>query len=487
MGKSLNAILMKTFKDNIIQAQLIYKSQSADSALRAWPLKKTKCEVFCYEDVSCSNIETVICSTLHYNDDVLSAEELATILGFNVKDDIDSSPKRYKDDAEICIFKRLLSSLKKDELIEDVEDKIKLTSLGLFSVINSKKRVFYKADCRFLENFSLKSSDGRVFPFRKELSISTTIQNKKRVSFYKTLSQYDIEPLIKEEEKVLVEALREQTPEGSNIFSASLLKNDFLIESEQLDIAIYNDGDDFVVLSSNGESVSEYASQLLNSDENAKSKAIKVEWGYYLRLLNDQNALLTSESLAPFEDIIEWSKVVMDSRFCWNDSVLFNMLSRNIDANIWHEVSTICPIDDIKTYLRDYTDNWDWSVLSARIDGKFIAENASNYPWDFDVAIHNAQVSVEDVERLLVNPNLTSVNWIWTDIMPSLSNEFIIEHIDDVSFDLSLITENNPDLVQSMILDYPDKAWNWTYISKSYDLYYILDNIELAINNYQSF
>ena len=122
MGKSLNAILMKTFKDNIIQAQLIYKSQSADSALRAWPLKKTKCEVFCYEDVSCSNIETVICSTLHYNDDVLSAEELATILGFNVKDDIDSSPKRYKDDAEICIFKRLLSSLKKDELIEDVED-----------------------------------------------------------------------------------------------------------------------------------------------------------------------------------------------------------------------------------------------------------------------------------------------------------------------------------------------------------------------------
>ena len=94
--------------------------------------------------------------------------------------------------------------------------------------------------------------------------------------------------------------------------------------------------------------------------------------------------------------------------------------------------------------------------------GKFIAENASNYPWDFDVVIHNAQVSVEDVERLLVNPNLTSVNWIWTDIMPSLSNEFIIEHIDDVSFDLSLITENNPDLVQSMILDYPDKAWNWT-------------------------
>ena len=86
---------MKTFKDKIIQAQLIYKSQFTDSALRAWPLKKTKCEVLCYEDVSCSDIDTIICSTLHYHNDVLAAEELATILGFNVKDDIDCNPKRY--------------------------------------------------------------------------------------------------------------------------------------------------------------------------------------------------------------------------------------------------------------------------------------------------------------------------------------------------------------------------------------------------------
>ena len=480
MGKSLNAILMKTFEDKIIQAQLIYKSQSTDSALRTWPLKKTKCEVFLYEDVSCSDIDTIICSTLHYNNGVLSAEELASILGFNVKDDFDCNPKRYKDDAEISIFNKLLSSLIKDELIEEVEDTIKLTSLGDFSVRNSKKRLFYKAECRFLENFSLKSCDENAFPFRKELSISTTIQNKKRVSYYNVLSIYDIAPQIREEEKGLVDALSEQTPEGTNIFSASLFKNNFLIESEEINIAIYNDGDDdFVVVLSDDGSVSEYTTLLLNSIENVKAKAIKVEWGYYLRLLNDPNALLNYECLAPFEDIIEWEKVVKDARFCWNDPALFKMLSRNIDANIWHDVSAICPTEEVKKYLRDASDDWDWSVLSARIDGKYIAENASKFPWDFDTVIHNAQVKVEDIERLLVDPNLTSVNWIWTDIMPSLSNEFVIEHIDDVSFDLSLITEKNPELVKSMILDYPDKAWNWTYISESYDLIYILDNIDL--------
>lgn len=482
MGKSLNAILMKTFENKIIQAQLIYKSQSTDSALRAWPLKKTKCEVFLYEDVSCSDIDTIICSTLHYNNGVLSAEELASILGFNVKDDFDCNPKRYKDDAEISIFNKLLSSLIKDELIEKVEDTIKLTSLGDFSVRNSKKRLFYKAECRFIENFSLKSCDENAFPFRKELSISTTIQSKKRVSYYNALSIYDIDPQIREEEKGLVDALREQTPEGTNIFSAYLLKNDFLIESEGINMAIYNDGDDdFVVVLSDDGSVSEYTSLLLNSIENVKAKAIKVEWGYYLRLLNDPNALLNYECLIPFEDIIEWNKVVKDSRFCWDDPALFKMLSRKIDANIWHEVSAICPTEEVKTYLRDASDNWDWSVLSARIDGKYIAENASKFPWDFDTVIHNAQVKVEDIERLLVDPNLTSVNWIWTDIMPSLSNEFVIEHIDDVSFDLSLITEKNPELVKSMILDYPDKAWNWAYISESYDLIYILDNIDLLL------
>ena len=480
MGKSSNAILMKTFENKILGAQLIYKSQPSDAALRAWPLKKTMCKVLVYEDEPCSDLDTIICSTLYYHDDKLSANELATILGFNVKDDFDCNPKRYKDNAEIDIFNHLLKAVEKDELIEKDGDAISLTTLGKFSVKNSKKRKYFEAECRFCENFNINSNDGIVFPFREELSISPKIQNKKRISYYKSLSTYDIDPQIKEEEIHLVEALQAQLPQETNLFSASLFKNNFLIESEGVDIAIYNNDDgDFVVVFSDDGSVSEYTSQLLNSDENEKTKAIKIEWGYYLRLLNDPNALLNFECLTPFEDIIEWSKIIKDVRFCWNDPALFKMLSSNIDANIWHDVSSICPTDDVKTYLKIAPYNWDWSILSARIDGKFIAENASKYPWDFDIVIHNTQVNNEDIERMLVDPNLTSVRWIWTDIMPSLSNEFVIEHIDDVSFDLSLITEKNPELVKSMILDYPDKTWNWEYISESYDLNYILDNIEL--------
>lgn len=471
---------MKTFANKISESQLIYKSQPSDSTLRAWPLKKTLCKVYLYEDNPCSNIDKIICSTLYYHGGKLASDELATILGFNVKDNNESSPKRYKDDAEICIFNTLLEPLIGDELIRKEDNKIVLTTLGYFSVREGTKRLFYEAECRYLENLSLINNGETPFPFRDELSVTTTINSKKKISYYNFLQSYEVDPQIKEDDKALVDSLLEQMPVDTRIFSASLVHNNFQIESERINVSIYNkNGKDFAVVFSKDGSVSEYVSGLLNNDANSKIKDIKVEWGYYLKLFHDPEVPLDYNSLKPFEDIIEWEKIVKDDRYCWNDHDLFNMLSNNIDANIWHDVSSICPTEDIKIYVTISSENWDWNILSARIDGSFIAENSSNYPWNFDVVVHNTNVTKKDIERLLVNPNLTSVQWLWKEIMPSLSNDFVIKHIDDVSFDLSILTESEPDIVESLILQYPDKAWNWEHISLKYDLGYILSNINL--------
>lgn len=471
---------MKTFVNKISESQRIYKSQASDSTFKTWPFKKTKCRIYLYEDVSCSDIDTIICSTLYLHDGVLSVDDLATILGFNVKDDFSSNPIRYKDEAEVAIFNNLLSSLKSDELINVDADNIQLTTLGEFAVRNTKKRLFYSAECKYYENFSLKQIKEEQFPFRDALALTTQVEKKQRISFYKQLSSYDIIPEVKDDERILVEALLQQVPSNTNLFSANLLPNDFVIESEKIDIAVYNDQrEDFVIIYSNDGSISENASELINAEVNSNVKSIKVEWGYYLRLLNDPNAKLDSEALKPFEDIIEWEVVVKDNRFCWDDSVLFRMLCNNIDANIWHDVSSLCPISDVKKYLKFDSVNWDWSILSARFDGDFITEYAYQYPWDFDIIIHNDNVSKENLQQLLTNPHLTSVQWLWKEIMPSLSDEFVIQHIDDVDFDLSIITKKNQDVVKGLILDYPDKSWDWAYISDAYDLNYILENIEL--------
>ena len=471
---------MKTFANKISESQKIYKSQASDSTFNTWPLKKTKCRIYLYEDVSCSDIDTIICSTLYLHEGVLSVDDLATILGFNVKDDFSSNPIRYKDEAEVAIFNNLLNSLKSDELINVDADNIQLTTLGEFAVRNTKKRLFYSAECKYYENFSLKQIKEELFPFRDALALTTQVEKKQRISFYNQLSSYDIIPEVKDDERILVEALLQQVPSNTNLFSANLLSNDFVIESEKIGIAVYNDQrEDFVIIYSNDGSISENASELINAEVNSNVKSIKVEWGYYLRLLNDPNAKLDSEALKPFEDIIEWEVVVKDNRFCWDDSALFRMIANNIDANIWHYVSSLCPIDDVKKYLKIDSENWDWSILSARIDGDFITEYAHQYPWNFDIIIHNDNVSKENLQQLLTNPHLTSVQWLWKEIMPSLSDDFVIQHIDDVDFDLSIITEKNQAIVKRLILDYPDKSWDWTYISKAYDLNYILDNIEL--------
>ena len=104
MVRSSNVTHMMIFENKIRQSKLIYSSQVSDAAFRTWTLKKTKCKILLYEDELCSDLERIICSTLNFHEDIMKIDELATILGLNVKDNFTSNPTRYKDDAEVNIF-----------------------------------------------------------------------------------------------------------------------------------------------------------------------------------------------------------------------------------------------------------------------------------------------------------------------------------------------------------------------------------------------
>ena len=156
---------MKTFSNIATESQLIYKAGTTYSPIKTWSLKKTTCDVLMYEDVSPSDLDTVICSTVCYNGGTLSILELATILGFNVFDNQDSTPKRYKDEAELELFNNLIKPVEDDELIRIIDGTVILTELGSLVVNDNKKRFYYAATCRFLENFGLKNSE--TFPFRE--------------------------------------------------------------------------------------------------------------------------------------------------------------------------------------------------------------------------------------------------------------------------------------------------------------------------------
>lgn len=470
---------MKTFSNIATESQLIYKAGTTYSPIKTWSLKKTTCDVLMYEDVSPSDLDTVICSTVCYNGGTLSILELATILGFNVFDNQDSTPKRYKDEAELELFNNLIKPVEDDELIRIIDGTVILTELGSLVVNDNKKRFYYAATCRFLENFGLKNSE--TFPFREELSIVTHIENKRRINYYSSICKcYSIDPVVLNDEESLVSSLLLQLDTGVNVFSARLKENDFIIGSEQLIVSVHNHlNKDLVIVYSKSGEISELTSSIINSEENTELCSRKIEWGYYLRLLEDPTANLNYKTLFQFKDIIVWSEIINDKRFCWEDSDLIGLMTKDSDANLWKDISALCPTEQIKEYLQTINSNWDWNILSIRIDLDFIIENAIRYPWNYDLVINNASATTDKIETLLLLPELASVRWQWKEIMPKLHESYILNHIKDIDFDLSDWSRENVELACKYIISYPDKSWDWGYVSDKFDLKYILDNISI--------
>lgn len=85
------------------EGNLIYSSRPSDNKFREWRLIKTICSVVYYITYELSKLDKVILLTLQHNGK-LYENQLARILGFNVEDDFDSTPKRYADQGEKDIF-----------------------------------------------------------------------------------------------------------------------------------------------------------------------------------------------------------------------------------------------------------------------------------------------------------------------------------------------------------------------------------------------
>ena len=74
------------------------------------------------------------------------------------------------------------------------------------------------------------------------------------------------------------------------------------------------------------DNVSFEATNLLNSIENVREKEKKIEWGLYLKLINEPTSILNYENIILFEDILDLDFLIKDSRTDWNDTKLFSFI-----------------------------------------------------------------------------------------------------------------------------------------------------------------
>lgn len=473
----------------IDNGRLVYQSQEADTSFRNWALKVTRCNVSYYEIYPLDDIDKVICSILQEHDGIMEEYELATMLGFNVKDHFDVLPKRYADVAELQLFRAIVKPVYDWGLVtKNIEKGIpttySLTELGERAVERKEKYKFFNGQKVLFENNGINAvslEDSTFFPFFKELNICSEITNLIEEKY----ENIDIH-IFDLHESELIHSLQLQSEHHYNFFQAEKT-NYFNFESKKVDVCLYSFDNTYYPIIFLNNAICHLATDLLNNDANIELKNKKVEWGLYLRLMNDENAVLDYNAISPFEDILELDDLIKDKRLCWNDDELFSFISNNANAGQISLLSDCCPIDIIKRHIADDGASWDWLVLSKRIDGEFILNNplfqdkksGKKYsPWNYEIISSREDVDIETVKSLLQIPELHEVEWNWDNIMPQLDFEFIKNHIAEVNFDLFELTREETESVKQLISQFPIKHWDYRYISENYDLGFILANIQ---------
>ena len=466
---------------NIVNnSELVYASTIEDKGFRTWSLKKTTCNVSFYETYPIEDIDRVLCGILESNNGFTEENKIATILGFNVVDDFEVAPKRYKDNAELDIFRAIIKPVLNWGLVEHISEKeqpanLKLTDIGYRSLLVGEKYIFYSGQKKLLENPNIKPAglkENLFFPFYSALGEFSEITGKTQIKY----EQVNIIEIFDIEESELIKRHKLQSKEQYQIYKSELT-NYFEFVSCQVDIRLYKQGSEYYPIIFHNNQICIEATELLNSLDNADTKEKKIEWGLYLKLIKDPTAVLDYESIIPFEDLLELDSLVKDNRLSWNDKQLFSFIAENANANQWFSISNHCPIDVLKQYLQTFSDKLDWTSLSLRIDDDFLIQNATKYPWNFEVVSAKEDISIEVIKILLLIPELKEQEWDWDRIMPQLDFEFIKSNIDTIDFELSELTKTNIDNIKPLLVKYPTKRWNWLFISTDYDLPYILDNI----------
>lgn len=468
------------WQDIVNNSELVYASTIEDKGFRTWSLKKTTCNVSFYETHPIEDIDRVLCGILKSKNGFIEENKIATILGFNVLDNFERTPKRYADKAELDIFKAIIKPVINWGLVEYILEKeqpaiLKLTDLGYRALSLGEKYIFYSGQKKLIENPNIKPpelNENLFFPFYSALGEHSEITGKTQIKYeqVKIIEVFDIE------ESELIKRHKLQSNELYQIYKSEPT-NYFEFTSCQVDIRLYKQGTEYYPIIFHNNQICIEATELLNILDNADTKEKKIEWGLFLKLIKDPTAVLDYESIIPFEDLLELDSLVKDNRLSWNDNQLFSFIADNANANQWFSISNHCPIDVLKQYLQPFSDKLDWTSLSLRIDDDFLIQNATKFPWNFEVVSAKEDISIEVIKILLLIPELKEQEWDWDRIMPQLDFEFVKANIDKIDFELSELTKTNIDIIKPLLVKYPTKRWNWLFISTDYDLTYILDNI----------
>lgn len=464
------------YKKIIEEGKLIYSSRATDTMFREWRLSRTMCNVNYYSTYPLTKLDRVIMLTLEKNGRIYE-NQLATILGFNVVDDFDSTPKRYEDKGEIGIFQGILTEVAAFGLVNRKDHLICLSHIGKLALKKGVKYTFHSGNIALMENFDIEpknSEEYKMFPFRDALGVITGIQMSLKLG-YDAFDCPELEEYLYGTPSELVSRLSLQCNSEVRIFKAEKTKESRMGEI-YVDFRLYEyEGHKYPLVFHN-ESISTATNELLLQESNSTYCKQKVHIGEYLHLVRESESVLDYDSMIPYKDVWNLDDFLSCSRLAWNDERLFREIAQKANGSHWNVISKECPTEDLIPHLTEYKESFDWIVLSLRFDDDFIVETAVTYPWDFEAL--STERSAEFIKRVIVIPELhQDIDWDWEAILSKLEDEFVISHLSDVPFDMYSVSKRYLITYPNVIAEHPDKRWDWQHISSEADLTYILENV----------
>lgn len=475
-----------TYEDIIDKGDLIYHSQKEDEALRSLPIKAHPCKVSFYTQENLTRFDELLCKLLLEEEShSIGYYNLGTKLGF----DIVNKPEEglFFDEAELHLYDTMIEDTMSWGLIEKRGGTLTLSKLGELSLERNTKYRFWEgsmACCVFdVEDkvfTALSNADGtRIegFPFFDELGIKESINDSAVIGYPDGCVDF----VVNDDKSQLVKNLQLQVDENIHIYDAEETK---YVESRiaHLDVDLYKFIDDYYILFSYGGVPCRTLNSIFNIPVNQATKERKVERALYTKLMNDEYASLTYELLEPFADILEIDKLIEDSRLDWNDVDLRNLILNECNSDDWRNVSKFCDVEVLEEIIPQYSSVLDWGVLTLRMGSDFISDTSKDYPWE-----RNMLIARNPVEKSLIVKFLSEYDfpqgfddgqWDWEEVVPLVGIDFVKSHIEDIPFNLSVLTTELDDEHKELVAEFPDARWDWGYISNNYPVEFLIDNLE---------
>lgn len=419
--------------------------------------------------------DEVILGLLHENGGSMLFKRLGTLLGFAVSHKPEENV--FKDQAEVDLFQSFLQKLSNFHLIEKKRNIVKVTYWGEKAFARGEKYTFHTG---IIDVFSFSElevqSKGKDYPFHK-LGINTNLTRSREIvpsDIYKSDKS--------EKEKLLENSFLINYQEDSESIILDKIECDSFVDIDEIAVPvnvrlqISKQEKSLSVL--NGDKRLDELTKLLHLEENKEVYSRFENYAKYKLYLRESNELSINKLLR-FGDNVEWLDLLSDKRIIWNESSIEALANASLlTGDEWKKISANCEVQVILNSLNKFKDWWDWPIISQRLPEKYILENLRTFPWDEDILSERFQGNY--LERFLLEREYENV-FDWDQVIQKLDNEFIYNNFEQLNINASYLSVKNHEIAKFLIPEYPEKEWDWSYITANYDLEYISRNTDTLL------